>query len=79
MQTFDQALYTLYLAGEISYEDSIKHADSPNDLRLMIKLGANADTRYLGIKPLAACRLKKVTKATLTAHAVLMRCDDLIP
>ena len=47
MQTFDQALYTLYLAGEISYEDSIKHADSPNDLRLMIKLGANADTRYL--------------------------------
>ena len=47
MQTFDQALYTLYLAGEISYEDSIKHADSPNDLRLMIKLGANADTRYV--------------------------------
>jgi twitching motility protein PilU len=47
MQTFDQALYDLYLAGEITYEDSIKHADSPNDLRLMIKLGANADTRYL--------------------------------
>jgi twitching motility protein PilU len=47
MQTFDQALYTLYLAGEISYEDAIKHADSPNDLRLMIKLGASADTRYL--------------------------------
>lgn len=47
MQTFDQALYTLYLAGEISYEDSIKHADSPNDLRLMIKLGASADTSYL--------------------------------
>lgn len=47
MQTFDQALYDLYLAGEITYEDAIKHADSPNDLRLMIKLGANADTRYL--------------------------------
>jgi twitching motility protein PilU len=40
MQTFDQALYALYDAGEITYEDAIKHADSPNDLRLMIKLGS---------------------------------------
>jgi len=42
MQTFDQALYSLYDAGEITYEDAIKHADSPNDLRLMIKLGSSA-------------------------------------
>lgn len=47
MQTFDQALYDLYLGGEITYEDAIKHADAPNDLRLMIKLGKNADTRFL--------------------------------
>ncbi len=47
MQTFDQALYDLYIAGEITYEDAIKHADAPNDLRLMIKLGKNADTRFL--------------------------------
>ena len=39
MQTFDQALYDLYSAGEITYEDAISHADAPNDLRLMIKLG----------------------------------------
>lgn len=38
MQTFDQALYTLYSRGEITYEDAIAHADSANDLRLMIKL-----------------------------------------
>jgi twitching motility protein PilU len=38
MQTFDQALYQLFNEGEISYEDAIRHADSPNDLRLMIKL-----------------------------------------
>ena len=38
MQTFDQALHDLYNAGEITYEDAIAHADSPNDLRLMIKL-----------------------------------------
>ncbi|MFT5889573.1 MAG: twitching motility protein PilU [Zhongshania sp.] len=43
MQTFDQALYNLYVAGEITYEDTIAHADSANDLRLLIKLGADND------------------------------------
>ena len=43
MQTFDQALFDLYEAGEITFKDAIKHADSPNDLRLRIKLeGKNA-------------------------------------
>ena len=41
MQTFDQALHTLYGRGEITYEDAIAHADSSNDLRLMIKLDKN--------------------------------------
>lgn len=39
MQTFDQALFDLFKAGEISEGDALAHADSPNDLRLMIKLG----------------------------------------
>jgi len=44
MQTFDQALYDLYSAGKISYEDALNSADSRNEVRLMIKLGAeNAD------------------------------------
>ena len=47
MQTFDQALYDLYVAGEITYEDAIRHSDSPNDLRLMIKLNAETDAKYL--------------------------------
>ncbi len=38
MQTFDQALMKLYLDDEISYDDALLHADSPNDLRLKIKL-----------------------------------------
>lgn len=38
MQTFDQALYTLYEAGSIKYEDALRNADSVNDLRLRIKL-----------------------------------------
>ncbi len=42
MQTFDQAVYDLYKAGEISYEDALKNADSTNEVRLMIKLGAEA-------------------------------------
>jgi len=42
MQTFDQALYTLYRDGTITYETALAHADSANDLRLMIKL--NSDT-----------------------------------
>lgn len=40
MQTFDQALFELYKQGEITYEDALAHADSTNDLRLMIKLEA---------------------------------------
>ncbi|NNJ91338.1 MAG: PilT/PilU family type 4a pilus ATPase [Gammaproteobacteria bacterium] len=39
MNTFDQALYALYKEGEISYDDAIMHADSANEVRLMIKLG----------------------------------------
>jgi twitching motility protein PilU len=41
MQTFDQSLFKLYQQGSISYADALHHADSPNDLRLMIKLRSN--------------------------------------
>lgn len=39
MITFDQALYELFLQGEISEESALKFADSENEVRLMIKLG----------------------------------------
>jgi twitching motility protein PilU len=38
MQTFDMALFDLYEAGKISYEDALRSADSMNELRLAIKL-----------------------------------------
>ena len=38
MKTFDQALFELYEAGVISYEDALRNADSKNELRLKIKL-----------------------------------------
>ena len=41
MQTFDQALFELYKQQRINYADALHHADSPNDLRLMIKLRNN--------------------------------------
>ncbi len=47
MQTFDQHLYEMYSQGEITYEDALAHADSQNDLRLMIKLGADSDPNAL--------------------------------
>jgi twitching motility protein PilU len=40
MQTFDQALFDLYEAEKISYEEALKNADSLNDLRLNIKLNS---------------------------------------
>ena len=47
MQTFDQALFELYTQGEITYQDALAHADSSNDLRLMIKLGSETDSEHL--------------------------------
>jgi twitching motility protein PilU len=38
MRTFDQALFDLYNAGHISYDEAIRNADSANELRLQIKL-----------------------------------------
>ena len=57
MQTFDQALFDLYEAGQITYEDALRNADSVNDLRLAIKLESKeaktrdlaAGTEHLGI------------------------------
>jgi twitching motility protein PilU len=41
MQTFDQALYTAVKAGKISPKEALRHADSANELRLMMKLDVN--------------------------------------
>ncbi len=58
MQTFDQSLMSLFNQGLISYEEALAHADSGNDLRLMIKLNSdtladnlNKQTNNLKIEP----------------------------
>lgn len=53
MQTFDHALYDLYEAGEISYEDALRNADSVNDLRLQIKLNSDRAHKELSATPLS--------------------------
>lgn len=55
MQTFDQALFDLYEADRISYEDALRFADSMNEVRLMIKLhgkDSQAADRSAGIQHL---------------------------
>ncbi len=42
MKTFDQALFDLYEADLITYEDALRNADSMNELRLKIKLQGKA-------------------------------------
>ena len=47
MQTFDQALFDLYKARQITYKDALKFADSENDLRLQIKLSEDGADQLL--------------------------------
>ena len=44
MQTFDQALFSLYEEGIISYEEAMRNADSKNELRLRVKLESKRDS-----------------------------------
>jgi len=45
MKTFDQALFELYEAGQISYEEGLRNADSKNEVRLRIKLESKREDR----------------------------------
>jgi twitching motility protein PilU len=46
MITFDQCLFNMFRAGQITYDDALRHADSANEVRLAVKLseGGDADT-----------------------------------
>ena len=60
MQTFDQSLYDLYAAGEISYGEAMDNADSRTDLALRVRLrgpapeGGEVDAMQLEEMPAAA-------------------------
>lgn len=44
MQTFDAALFKLHAAGRVSFDDAMAYADSPNNLRLRMKLASEGDS-----------------------------------
>ena len=50
MQTFDRALYRLWDDGKVALEDALKNADSPNNLRLMIKLAGKSEVEQKPVK-----------------------------
>ena len=53
MQTFDQSIFDFYMQGVIDYDNAIAYADSPNDLRLRIKMeevGAKKEALQSGLK-----------------------------
>lgn len=69
MRTFDHAVYELYCEGAVSYDDALLHADSSNELRLMIKLNKGGDPRTLatGIEQAVAARMP-AEPPPLTGH-----------
>jgi len=51
MITFDKCMFRMYKEGKISYDDALRHADSANEVRLMIKMdeGGDAETLARGL------------------------------
>ncbi len=52
MVTFDKCMFRMYKENKISYDDALRHADSANEVRLMIKMdeGGDADTLTRGLE-----------------------------
>src|SRR5574343_276944 len=76
MKTFDQSLFELYQAGEISYESALRFADSSHEVRLRIKLaqGGDASTLSQGLDgvEISANRSRRLPSAGLdqVGHAL---------
>ena len=47
MITFDKCMFRMYKEGKISYDDALRHADSANEVRLMIKMDEGGDAESL--------------------------------
>lgn len=72
MQTFDQALFDLYEAGETSYEDALRNADSVSEVKLNIKLNSKR-ARLEDTKPKRELSLHQEKKEEETAPASTAR------
>ncbi len=47
MTTFDQCLFKMYKDNMVSYDDALRHADSANEVRLMVKMSEGGDAESL--------------------------------
>lgn len=71
MQTFDGALFHLYVAGKISHDNAIANADSANNLRLRIKLHEKGEaTATLKPQEQASAESKPLSFGNLTLEAM---------
>ena len=64
MKTFDQALFDLYEADHISFDDAIRNADSQNELRLRIKLEGKAARGRNPLEDAVGFRLEETEEET---------------
>ena len=64
MKTFDQALFDLYEADHISFDDAIRNADSQNELRLRIKLEGKAARGRNPLEDAVGLRLEETEQET---------------
>ena len=80
MQTFDQAVFDLYQAGKISYDEALRNADSVNEVRLKIKLAKENNGEYVGdslsagleIESQDTDRVKPQTTSSISAGLAIM-------
>ncbi len=64
MKTFDQALFELYEADLITFDDALRNADSQNELRLRIKLEGKAARGRNPLEDAAGLRLEETEQET---------------
>ena len=60
MQTFDGALFKLYQEGRVSFDDAMAFADSPNNLRLRIKLASEGEDKSVSASTLGELSLEAI-------------------
>lgn len=76
MQTFDGAIFKLYMAGKVSFDDAIANADSPNNLRLRIKLATDGVALPKAEAVVAAPQAQSKVPPTSFGELSLQKIDD---
>jgi twitching motility protein PilU len=76
MQTFDAAIFKLYMAGKVGFDDAIANADSPNNLRLRIKLATDGVAVPKAETVAESAKVSPQTPPTSFGELSLQKIDD---